>query len=114
MQRNSQQRVSLHSFSLFKSLPTAEKWGLGGAVIATAFAYCTGYYSVSFMLAAVHYMFHKYEQDKAVASYYDEIKWVQHDTYKLHNIYRNSLNVEAMGGSDAIENACATRVFGRF
>jgi len=114
MQRQTQQvKVGLNSFSLFGTLPTAEKYGLASTVIALTAGYFTGYYSVSLTLAAANYLYQKSEQDKAVKAYYKEIDRAGFDCYETNRIYRESPNVKAMGGKDAIDNACATRVFCR-
>src|SRR5580700_10773058 len=115
MQRQAQQlKVGLNSFSLFGTMPTAEKYGLAGMVIALTIGYYfTGDYSVSITLAAANYLYQKYEQDKVVKAYYKEIDRANSDCYEINRIYRESPNVKAMGGKDAIDNTCATRVFCR-
>lgn len=49
-------------------------------------------------------------QDMAVSRYYKEIRG-HYDPQTANMIYEYSENVKAMGGADAIHNACATRIF---
>jgi hypothetical protein len=108
-----QKKVSLSNLSFFsiKSIPSAERWGLGG--MAASFVLYLAEPQVGALvltLAAANYIYQKYHPDQAGARYYDEIKGVT-DPKITNEIYRSSENVKIMGGSDAINNACATRIF---
>ena len=70
----------------------------------------TGFYLGAAVMAIKYFAFDKPKQDAAVARYYEEIRGV-YDPRETNRIYRTSRNVEEMGGSDAIHNACASRMF---
>lgn len=109
-------KVGLNSFSMFKgikSVPTAEKWALAGTIFTLAVGCLSGSQVLTmgaFVLSLAKYGYEKYHQDQAVDAYYKEISGVYLPT-ESSRIYKNSPNVAAMGGFDAIENACALRVF---
>ncbi len=117
--QHQQDRVGYDSFSFFKnfkSIPTAEKNGMIGLLFCIAAGLCTGsggVFACTTALAVGKYLLlDKPKQDEAVDKYYDEIDGV-YDPRSIHYIYQNSKNVEAMGGFDAIHNACATRIFSK-
>jgi len=104
-------KTDFSSFNIFKSLPNAEKKGLLATVVAVGASVAGCNTSLSLSLAAIFYVYNKYQQDQAVKEYYKEIESACCDCQQIQNIFRNSPNVQAMGGSDAIHNACATRIF---
>lgn len=93
-------------------IPRAEKKALLALAACMAVSHLTDSKALLTMglgLTFLTYFTNKFNQDQAVARYYDEIQ----NSYDIQSIYNHSNNVKEMGGIDAIHNACALRVFPR-
>ncbi len=118
--------VSYNNSNLKKVLapvPTAEKNALFGAALTLGAALVTqcltshGGLVVVLGLGATAYKYittDKPKQDEALTKYFEETRNILYDQRKIFEIYRTSPNVAALGGSRAINNATAFRVFTKF
>ncbi|MBA4697183.1 MAG: hypothetical protein H2069_07340 [Legionella sp.] len=108
-----QDKGSLIDFSLFNgAIPKAERWAIVGVAATFAIRCFTQSQSACatiFVLASANYLYQKYKQDMAVTAYYQERQGIDLETNQsTHN--RNDL-VQALGGKNAIHNACLTQLF---
>jgi hypothetical protein len=105
--------LHLGNVNLFRGIPRAEKIGLLGTVAVVVNKLMGEHLNTPLILLSNIglYVYFKYKQDQAVAAYYRATQYDSCHYPGLYERYDVKPHVEAMGGRDAIHNACATRIF---